>query len=214
MSSLWLKDHRANVTSQNGEDGVIAKIFERIGEHHKWACEFGAADGIEFSNTGALIRNGWAAVLIESRNDKYVLLQKYASENPKVIPICIAVRPFLPNVLDVVLGRTPIPIDFDFLSIDVDGEDFAIWESIIDYKPRVVMIEVDSSIPPGTRKEDEISGSLGCSIEAVVQLGKSKGYELALHTGNAIFVRREYAFVLDIDPDNWQELFDRSWIRA
>ncbi len=40
----------------------------------------------------------------------------------------------------------------------------------------------------------------------MVELGKRLGYELAINCGNAIFVRRELASVLDIDPDNWQEV--------
>ena len=46
----------------------------------------------------------------------------------------------------------------------------------------------------------------------MVELGKDKGYELAIHTGNCVFVERELAGVLDIDVENWQELFDVSWI--
>ena len=49
-------------------------------------------------------------------------------------------------------------------------------------------------------------------LERVESTAKEKGYELAIHTGNCIFVKREYAEVLDIDKDNFDELFDRSWI--
>src|SRR6266576_6048041 len=73
LSSLWLNDRRRNVYSQNGEDGVLEAIFEKIGVHHnpnhreRWCCEFGAHDGLTFSNTAHLsLHWGWSAVLIES----------------------------------------------------------------------------------------------------------------------------------------------------
>ena len=35
----WLLEHAANVTSQNGEDGIIAKILEVIGTPRGWCVE-------------------------------------------------------------------------------------------------------------------------------------------------------------------------------
>lgn len=123
-----------------------------------------------------------------------------------------------PNSLDDILSRTPIPKDFDLLSIDVDNDDYLIWKGLERYRPSVVVIEVNSSYPPGVHKIPERGYAgrdrkRGASIESAVALAKQKGYELALHTGNAIFVLREYSEKLSIDVENWQELFDRSWIR-
>ena len=39
MSSLWLNLFRKNITSQNGEDGVLEAIFSKIGVLNKWCCE-------------------------------------------------------------------------------------------------------------------------------------------------------------------------------
>jgi hypothetical protein len=43
--STHLGTHARNVTSQYGEDGIIARIFELIGARSKWCVEFGASDG-------------------------------------------------------------------------------------------------------------------------------------------------------------------------
>ena len=44
--------------SQNGEDGIIREIFDRVGLTNKYFVEFGVGDGTE-NNTGYLLLNGW-----------------------------------------------------------------------------------------------------------------------------------------------------------
>lgn len=208
MSSRWLNDRRRNVTSQNGEDGVVEAIFERIGVVSRWACEFGAWDGKTFSNTWDLIENkGWFGVMIEPDAERFARLQENAA---KVYGRIVAIRDAIDDEnFDTVLSFTGIPPIFDLLSIDVDGKDLSIWRSLRDYRPRVVIIEVDSGFPPGVfDKAPE-----GSTIEEVVAFAKGIGYELALHTGNAIFVERGLAPLLDVETDRWQDLFDYSQVR-
>jgi hypothetical protein len=193
MSSLWLNKCRRNVYSQNGEDGVIEAIFEKIGVTNRWLVDVGASDGVMWSNTRNRMECGWSGVLIEKDQN---LCQRINLGNS----ICATVTGNLDRLIP------EVPKIFDFLSIDVDGSDAYIWNHFVSYHPRVVCIEVDSGFEPGKRDPR------GMDIQSMVELGKSKGYELALHTGNAIFVTREEAPKLDIDPDNWQELFDRSWL--
>ena len=76
-SNRWLNDHLRNVTSQNGEDGVIEKALEVIGTNDRYCVEFGAWDGITYSNTHHLIEDkGYSAVLIEADRQKFHQLQK------------------------------------------------------------------------------------------------------------------------------------------
>jgi hypothetical protein len=219
MSSAWLNSFRRNITSQNGEDGVLEAIFDRIGEGYKWCCELGAWDGLHFSNTYNLIaHHKWSAVLVEADPGRFEQLVVNVSGSRRVIPVRCFVRDVPPDTLDNVLSKTPIPKEFDLLSIDVDNDDYLIWRTLERYHPRVVVIEVNSSYPPGVRKIPKRGYAgrdrkRGASIESTVALAKDKGYELALHTGNATFVLREYAERLCIDPERWQQLFDDSWTR-
>jgi len=69
--STHLGTRARNVTSQYGEDGIIARIFELIGTRNKWCVEFGASDGQYLSNTWDLINNhGWSAVLAEGNEER------------------------------------------------------------------------------------------------------------------------------------------------
>ena len=69
--STYIRGFASNVTSQFGEDGMIAKIFDLIGVKNRWWVEFGAWDGKYLSNTWDLINNkGWSAVLAEGDRER------------------------------------------------------------------------------------------------------------------------------------------------
>lgn len=206
MSSLWLNDFKRDITSQNGEDGVLEAIFDKIGVSNKWCCEFGAWDGKQFSNTYNLIaQHGWSGVLIESDPNRFSQLVTNMSGFETVTTLQAMVQE---SNFETILSQTPIPKDFDLLSIDIDGEDYLVWQALESYRPRVVVIEVHSGFPPGISVVPKRGHSPhGASIEPMVELAKRKGYELALHTGNAIFVLREYGKELGVEVERWQELF-------
>jgi hypothetical protein len=194
-----LLEFRADVHSQNGEDGVLAEIFRRLGVERGWCVEFGAWDGKHLSNTFALVEQGWRAVYLEGDPAKAEDLKRTASEWPDQITAIEAfVEPSGPSSLDALLAPTELPQDFDLLSIDVDGTDWHIWNGTTSYTPRVVVIEVNSSFPPASLAvHGDGDGVEGSSFMATVELGRRKGYTAVLHTGNAILVRPEQLFLTD-----------------
>lgn len=194
--SAYLQQYRKNITSQSGEDGVIEKIFEIMGAGNKWCVEFGAWDGKHFSNSWNLINNhDWKGVLIEGNPDRHKELTQNYADNPNVIAFNRLVDMAAgENSLDSILGQTPIPKDFDFLCIDIDGCDWQIWKSLAEYTPRLVSIEFNPTIPNNVHfvQDDDMSVAHGSSLRAMVELGKEKGYELVATTlYNGFFVRSE-----------------------
>ncbi len=194
---------------------MLAAIFDKIGISNRWCCEFGAWDGEYLSNVYSLVKQGWYAVMIEGEEERYKVLKNKFGTN--VHPVCAFVSDSGPNRLDNLLANTPIPQEFDVLSIDVDNDDYLIWDALRNYSPRVVIIEINSGLAPGVKKiprRGDWRSPLQCgsSFTSTVELGKSKGYELAIHTGNCVFVRRDLAPLLDINPDNPDELFDPRWL--
>ena len=185
-----------NIYSQNGEDGVIKELLARIQKVHalaQYVVEFGAWDGMHLSNTFALVRQGFNAVYIEGDKEKYSDLLDTCTRYANIIPIKKQVRSCTDfnEDLDSILKNTVIPIDYDVLSIDIDSTDLDIWESSDYHKPKIVIIEIDSSFPPGIEKR-HTSGMPGSSFTSTLKVGKEKGYTLVCHTGNMIFVRNEY----------------------
>ena len=79
-----------------------------------------------------------------------------------------------------------VPPEFDILSIDIDGNDYWVWTAILDWHPRVVVIEYNTSFPPpgsGSWAEDpghtwDWTNYHGDSLGSLARLGRRKGYSL------------------------------------
>lgn len=194
----YLSNYKKIITSQFGEDGIIEKIFEVIGNpaSQRWCVEFGAGDGKTFSNNWNLIVNkGWSAVEIEADKKLYKRLIRAYRDNSRVTCVNRRIDFSGANTLDEVLSRTPLSDDFDLLCIDVDGNDYHVWESLRRYSPRVVMIEFNPTIPADLEfiQPRDMKINQGSSLLSLAKLGREKGYELvAALDVNAFFVRREY----------------------
>ena len=194
--SAVIRSFASNVTSQYGEDGMIAKIFEFIGVKNRWCVEFGAWDGKYLSNTWDLINNkGWSAVLAEGDSGRAArLAESHRSRPSDVFVKNLSVGWQGENSLDSILGSTPTPRDFDLLSIDIDGNDWHVWNSLQNYRPRLVIVEFNPSASNQLYFVQDADPSLnqGCSLLALIELGKSKGYELAAcNYVNGLFVLKE-----------------------
>lgn len=198
----WLLDFTRNVNSQAGEDGIIEKILETMPARNGWCVEFGAWDGVFLSNTRNLIQNhGYQAVLIEGSAKKFRELCENYKYNEKVYPLHGFVGFNTDDNLDTMLATTLIPEDFDFLCIDVDGNDYHIWKAMSRYRPKAVCIEFNQTIPTDVRFVQRADRSVnhGCSLLSLVELGKEKGYELvAVLQFNAFFVDRQYFPLFEI----------------
>ena len=210
---------KKNLYSENGEDGIIQEILRRINfEQNGWCCEFGAWDGKVGSNTFNLVKNfNFKAIYIENDAEKFKNLKKTEKEYPNILALnkTIEKNRNSNNSLTKVLEGTKIPIDFEVLSIDIDSYDLDVWETFEKYRPKIVVIEVNSSIKPGIiQRHDE--NNQGNSFSATVNVGKIKGYVLVQHTGNCIFLREDFINKINYDEDLLKDpnkLFDKSWLK-
>jgi hypothetical protein len=190
MQSENLLVKKQSEYSQNGEDGIIEELFSRIGVTSKACCEFGAWDGVHFSNCRKLVLEGWRAVMIEGDSTKFVRLRSTYKDTPGVSCMNRFVDTDT-NRLDILLRECDVP-NLDFLSIDIDGLDFEIFESLA-ARPRVICVEVNAGHDP-TRKTQIpraiAQGNVGQSLLWFVEVADQKGYGLVCYTGNAFFVQR------------------------
>jgi len=210
MNNNWLLSYKKKITAQAGEDGILEKIFEII-KGDKWCVEFGAYDGKNLSNTWNLIINkGWSGVLIEADKKKF----KELKENYKNINHVICFKKFVNfsgnNSIDNILSETKIPKNFDLISIDVDGNDYHIWDSIKIYNPKVVVIEINNTIPNDIEfvQEKNMKIYQGSSLLSLIKLGKRKNYELIATTEiNAIFVEKQYYKLFKINDNSISSMY-------
>ena len=213
-----LNEFEKKIISQNGEDGIIEEIINRLGIESLWCCEFGAWDGRHLSNTFHLIRTTNAkVVMIEGDESKFLNLLETQKKYPdQIIPINAYVDYNLNSkyTLDKILKETFIPEDFDILSIDIDSYDLAVWESVKFYRPKLVIIEINNDIPPGIKQRHSEHNWLN-SFTSTVEVGIEKGYTLICHSFNLFFIRNDFLDKLNLDPNKISDpnnLFNYRWV--
>ena len=154
--------------------------------------------------------------MIEGDDERYKDLIKTSKQYLNIIPINKFVTLEGDNSLEKILEKNNFPIDFDLLSIDIDSNDLEIWESIIKYKPKIVIIEINSGLLPNIRQRHNAKlGLQGNSFQSTLDVAKRKGYTAIAHTGNLILLRDELIDLINFDNDllkNPNKLFIYDWI--
>jgi len=190
--------------SQNGEDGIIRHIFDRIGFESRHFVEFGF--GARQSNALRLIlQEQFHGLMMDSSEEQCFFFNRAAAIMR--LQGVEAVHVFLDlNNLETVITDNETPRDIDFLSIDVNGNDYWFWEKLTAISPRLVCIEYNSGLGPEwcctipysayfERFSVHPSGFFaGASLSALEPLGIAKGYRLVGcdKTGtNAFFLRND-----------------------
>jgi hypothetical protein len=190
-----------NVYSQFGEDGILEAIFEKIGVSNAWCVECGAADGIFFSNTRKLIEEGWNSVQIEGDLKQFEKLAvMYVGWNQGTIYTINKYVTDFEEIFDSLSGEK-LPKDFDLLVIDVDGQDYHLFNRLLNYQPRVVICEYDPNedvdfIPT-------IGGNGQAGEKAIHHVALARGYQVVCKTWcNLVCVRNDLCHLLgeDVNP--------------
>jgi len=214
-SNKGLLKFRDNYYSQNGEDGIILELIKRLDLNKLEVCEFGAWNGVHLSNTFNLIKNYNAkAVLIEGDEEKFKDLIKTSKSYKNITPIQAYIN-IKENSLDKILSNTFLKKDFDILSIDIDSNDLEIWESLNNYSPKIVIIEIQSNILPGIIERYNYENKTFNSFTSTIKSGINKGYTAVAHTGNLLFVRNDYLNKVNLEKnliDNSEKLFIYDWV--
>ena len=202
--------------SQADEDGILEEILRRIGRRSGTCVEIGAGDGLE-NNTLALVASGWRGVWIDAQSlafDPMCNSSLLASIN------CFITQE---NAAEIVrtglekLGKS----EFEVLSIDIDGNDGYIAQSLLQdgFKPDVIVIETNEVVPPPIEfclpyQSEYVwdkSKNSGWSLQSLALLLEPFGYFCVacnLQTGvNAFFVRQEFKESFDDVPRDLKQIY-------
>ena len=188
------------VYSQHDEDGMIEEIFRRIGTTDRYFVEFGVGDGIENCTTYCLLK-GWSGVWIDGSAECYEQIQRNLGFLIRTNRLKTLYSFITAENIEKLFQQLAIPREFDFLSIDIDRNDFWVWKAITSYRPRVVAIEYNASfkqtvscvVPYDGNAIWDGSNYSGASLKAIEHLGREKGYILVgcNYTGVTSFFVRE-----------------------
>lgn len=184
-SSNPLAKHGRRIYSQGKQDGMIAHILKEIGCKEGSSVEVGAWDGITYSNTRALLEQGWRCGYIEADSSKLPQLEwNIKGYDASAINMAISLEPNY--LLDDAMDKLGMPEDMTLLCLDIDGIEYWVWKSLSRHRPRVVCIEYNAYLPISDRvtvpytPDHQWSGDFfyGASAGALVSIGEEKGYSL------------------------------------
>ena len=203
QDNLRLNKFEFQSHSQNGEDGIIQEIFNRIGNKNHYFVEFGVGNGLQ-NNSVYLLLNDWKGLWIEADDANYQNIIDAFVNQIKNGDLTVRKQFIYKDNLDGILEESNAPVEMDLLSIDIDGNDFWVWKFLKKYNPRVVVIEYNGALGPFSIWKMEYDKNhfwtgkkgihFGVSLNALVELGMEKGYVLVgcnLTGVNAFFVRKD-----------------------
>lgn len=205
LSPDLLQSSEFQVSSQWGEDGIIQFLIRHIPIARRVFVEFGVQDYRE-ANTRFLLQNdNWSGLVMDGSQTNIAAIRRdpiYWRYNLKAHPAFVT-----RENINALITTQGIEGDIGLLSIDIDGNDYWVWEAVECVQPRIVVVEYNSlfgpeakvTVPydPGFERGRAHYSNLywGASVAALAALGERKGYTLVGSNSagnNAFFVRSEH----------------------
>jgi hypothetical protein len=207
---LPLTKYERIISEENGheDEGILEHLRETLPDKSNFFVEFGAGNGLDWLNGRRLIEDhDFGALLIECDRELGAELVDRYSNDSKIRASTTFIRK---DNIESIFEENDVPEDLDFLIIDIDSNDYHIWSSIENYRPKVVCIEYNASYSPTEEFIAEYDPEFvwqgddyfGASIKSYNELAKSKGYSLIHCTSNGenlYFVRNEYLKLLEVE---------------
>jgi hypothetical protein len=203
LDPLSLARYEHQVFSQSGEDGVIREIFRRIGTTNRYFVEFGVENGLE-NNTHFLLQQGWRGSWIEGSEPMSRQIREAFHSYLDQGTLSLLNSFVTAENISQLFSRLKVPLEFDLLSIDIDGNDYWIWKALDQWKPRVITVEYNGRFPPDYEWVMPYNAShcwdgnshFGASLKSLELIGRAKGYKLVYCNfagSNSFFIRADVA---------------------
>lgn len=225
-----LNDVEFKAFSQWGEDGIIQYLIHKVPIADTSFVEFGVENYTEANTRFLLINNQWRGLVLDGteHNIDYIQKDDIYWRHDLTAECQFITRD---NINDV-LTASGFLDDIGLLSIDIDGNDYWVWDAINVIRPRIVVCEYNSVFGPEhavTIPYDENFNwseahyshlYFGASIAALCGLAEQKGYDfIGCNSAgiNAFFVRSDLPHglpVLSASEGYVQSIFRQSRHRS
>jgi hypothetical protein len=201
-----LADAEFKVFSQFGEDGILQHLVREtgIGPEEQSFVEFGVQDYLESNTRFLLMNDNWRGLILDGSRENMDLVRRSDLHWRHDLT---AVDAWIDrDNIDGLLASAGFQGRIGILSVDIDGNDYWVWERIASVDPVIVVVEYNSvfgaehavSVPydPAFMREKASPSRLyfGASLPALESLGARKGYALVGSNragNNLFFVRRD-----------------------
>lgn len=199
-----LSDVEFSVFSQWGEDGIIEWIIQRLPGIPQTFIEFGVEDYKEANTRFLLVHRNWRGLVIDGSEENVKNIKHdYVSWRHDLTSISKFITK---DNINALINNTFSSAELGLLSVDIDGNDYWVWESIDCIKPWLVVAEYNSAFgdvyPITVPYRDDFQRAkahfsnlyYGASIKSLEHLAKQKGYVLLGSNGagsNAFFIRED-----------------------
>jgi hypothetical protein len=191
------------VFSQFGEDGIIQYLIDKV-PCPKTFIEFGVENYAEANTRFLLIKDNWRGLVIDPdpANIEYIRRDEIFWKHSLT-----AIQEFVtPHNVNGLFEASGFSGDIGLLSVDIDGNDYHVWDAINVVTPAIVITEYNSVFGPDhaitipyqdnfdRRKAHYSHLYFGASLKALNLVAERKDYALVGCTKeglNAFFVRRD-----------------------
>ena len=186
------------------EDGLIQYLINNIQMEREIFVEFGVEKYTESNTRFLLTNNNWSGLVIDGSEENIEYIKNdpiYWRHNLKAE--CAFIDK---DNINTLIEKNGIVGDIGLLSVDIDGNDYWVWDAINVVNPRIVICEYNSLWGPELPVSTPYASSFfrtkahfsnlyyGASITALAQLASSKGYSLVgsnMAGNNIFFVRND-----------------------
>lgn len=221
-----IQEAEFKVFSQFGEDGILQYLIRQTGisQKEKTFIEFGVESYMESNTRFLLVNDNWRGLIIDGSEDN---INQCKASDIYWRHDLTAVSAFVDSSnVNQIFCDAGFFGDIGILSIDIDGNDFWVWESISTISPVIVVCEYNSvfgsqaaiTVPYDASfvrtKANYSNLYFGCSLKALEILAASKGYALVGSTSagnNAFFVRHDR--LNDLKPLSAENAYVQSLFR-
>ena len=199
-----LREAEFKVFSQFGDDGIIQYLTHRLAPLSDSFVEFGVENYRESNTRFLLLNNNWRGLVMDSDAASIDHIQHDEIYWRHTLT---ARRAFVTrDNIDDLLKEAGFLGEVGLLSIDIDGNDYWVWEKLTAINPVIVIVEYNSIFgsdlavtipyhPNFARHQAHYSGQFwGASLTALTQLAEKKGYSpVGCNSAgnNAYFVRKD-----------------------
>jgi hypothetical protein len=197
-------DVEFKVYSQWGEDGIIDHLLRSIPIAAKVFVEFGVETYVEANTLFLLKHRYWSGLVIDGSADNIEAIRR--SEAFWKYDLKTQAAFITTDNIDALISSNGISGDIGLLSVDIDGNDYWVWQAIRCISPRIVVAEYNSLFGPeaniSTPYKPDFQRTAahpsnmyyGASIAALTHQAKERGYSLVHGNSagnNVFFVRND-----------------------